>query len=119
MQTCDYLPQSGLLGGHSGIGPPGVGTLGIAAYANVPTRPTNRSNALSERFIGFAFSLGSAEGWRKTAEHSARELYTTMQHSDSLEVTSRERNEYTKMREVTKINPTVPRPILAGFMLIP
>jgi hypothetical protein len=40
------------MGGHSGIGPPGVGTLGTAAYANVPTKPTNSSNALSERFIG-------------------------------------------------------------------
>src|SRR5271157_5493206 len=34
------------------MGPSGVGTLGIAAYANVPTRPTSSSNALSERFIG-------------------------------------------------------------------
>jgi len=32
----------------------------MAAYANVPTRPTNSSNALSERFIGL-LSLGSAE----------------------------------------------------------
>jgi len=35
------------------MGPEGVGTLGTAAYANVPTRPTNNSNALSERFIDF------------------------------------------------------------------
>ena len=34
-----------------GNGPPGVGTLGIAAYANVPTKPTKSSNALSERFM--------------------------------------------------------------------
>ena len=33
------------------MGPEGVGTLGTAAYANVPTRPTNSSNALSERFM--------------------------------------------------------------------
>ena len=36
-----------------------AGLSGLAAYANVPTRPTNSSNALSERFI-FTFSLGSA-----------------------------------------------------------
>lgn len=35
------------------MGPPGVGTLGLAAYANVPTRPTNSSKALSERFMDF------------------------------------------------------------------
>jgi hypothetical protein len=35
------------------MGPEGLGTLGTAAYANVPTRPTNNSNALSERFIDF------------------------------------------------------------------
>jgi hypothetical protein len=58
----DYASQFGRLGGHSGMGPEGVGTLGTAAYANVPTRPTNSSNALSERFIGLLFSLGSAEG---------------------------------------------------------
>ena len=33
------------------MGPEGLGTLGTAAYANVPTRPTNNSNALSERFM--------------------------------------------------------------------
>ena len=47
----DYAPQFGRLGGHNGIGPEGVGTPGTAAYANVPTRPTNSSNALSERFM--------------------------------------------------------------------
>jgi hypothetical protein len=36
----------------------------MAAYANVPTRPTNSSNALSERFI-LDFSLGSAEHLRE------------------------------------------------------
>jgi len=41
------------------MGPIGVGVLGVAAYANVATRPTNSSKALSERFIDF--SLGSAE----------------------------------------------------------
>jgi hypothetical protein len=45
-----YLWSSQFLVGH-GNGPDGVGTLGTAAYANVPTRPTNSSNALSERFI--------------------------------------------------------------------
>jgi hypothetical protein len=49
----DYASQFGRLRGHSGMGPEGVGTLGTAAYANVPTRPTNNSNALSERFIDF------------------------------------------------------------------
>jgi hypothetical protein len=50
----------GFLGGHSGIGPPsGAGTLGTAAHANVPTKPTNRINALSERFI--VVLLGIAE----------------------------------------------------------
>ena len=48
---CDYPVQFCLQGLHSGIGPPGVGTLGTAAYANVPTRPTSSSNALSERFM--------------------------------------------------------------------
>jgi hypothetical protein len=32
----------------------------MAAYANVPTRPTNSKNALSERFIQL-LSLGSTE----------------------------------------------------------
>src|ERR1700692_4417814 len=50
---CDYPPQICFQGLQSGIGPPGVGTLGIAAYANVPARPTNSSNALSERFMVF------------------------------------------------------------------
>jgi hypothetical protein len=58
---CDYWSHTGRLGGHSGIGPERTGSLGIAPYANVPTRPTNSSNALSERFIGLIFSLGSAE----------------------------------------------------------
>src|SRR5260370_20412913 len=48
---CDYPVQFCFHGLHSGIGPPGVGTLGTAAYANVPTRPTSSSNALSERFM--------------------------------------------------------------------
>jgi len=34
--------------------------LGTEAYANVPTKPTNSSKALSERFILFTFSLGSS-----------------------------------------------------------
>ena len=67
--------------GEHGIGPEGVGTLGIAAYANVPTKPTNSSNALSERFM-VTFSLGSAGGWRQTADLQRRELYTTLQLSD-------------------------------------
>jgi hypothetical protein len=33
------------------MGPDGAGAFGTAAYANVPTKPTNSSNALSERFI--------------------------------------------------------------------
>jgi hypothetical protein len=44
--------QLGCLGGHSGMGPP-VRLFGAAAYANVPTKPTNSSNARSERFIDF------------------------------------------------------------------
>jgi hypothetical protein len=47
----DYAPQFGRLGGHNGMGPDGAGFLGTAPYANVPTRPTNSSNALSERFM--------------------------------------------------------------------
>jgi hypothetical protein len=35
------------------MGPDGVGFLGTAAYANVPIRPTNSINALSERFMVF------------------------------------------------------------------
>jgi hypothetical protein len=46
----NHAEQFGLLGGHSGIHPRVV-TLGAAAYANVPTRPTNSSNALRERFM--------------------------------------------------------------------
>lgn len=47
-------------GGHSGIGPPsGAGTLGTAAYTYVPTRPTSRINALSERFIVFLLGYTS------------------------------------------------------------
>lgn len=38
---------------------PSAGALGIA-YANVPTRPTNSKNALSEHFIQL-LSLGSVE----------------------------------------------------------
>src|SRR5208337_1883958 len=49
--------QCGRLGGHSGIGPSGAGAFGMAAYANVPTRPTNSSNALSERFIWIFIAL--------------------------------------------------------------
>jgi hypothetical protein len=44
----DYAVQFLL---EHGNGPEGAGAFGTAAYANVPTRPTNRSNALSERFI--------------------------------------------------------------------
>src|SRR5450755_532254 len=47
----DYASQAGRLGGQIATGPEGVGTLGTAAYANVPTRPTNSSNALIERFM--------------------------------------------------------------------
>jgi hypothetical protein len=50
--SCDYASHIGRLGGHSGIGPVGAGAFGTAAYANVPTKPTNSSNALSERFMG-------------------------------------------------------------------
>ncbi len=48
---CDYPVQVCFQGLHSGIGPDRAGSLGRAAYANVPTRPTNSSNALSERFM--------------------------------------------------------------------
>jgi hypothetical protein len=70
------------------MGPPKLETLGEAAYANVPTRPTNSSNALSERFMVFTFSLGSAGGWRLIADLQRGGLYTPLQLSDSLEVTS-------------------------------
>jgi hypothetical protein len=49
----DQLLQLGLGGQQSGMGPSGAGAFGTAAYANVPNRPTNKSNALSERFIDF------------------------------------------------------------------
>jgi len=42
------------------MGPSGAGAFGMAAYANVPTRPTKSRNALSERFIQL-LSLGSSE----------------------------------------------------------
>jgi hypothetical protein len=53
---CDYSSHIGRSRGHSGIGPDGAGVFGTAAYANVPTKPTNSSNALSERFM-FYFLL--------------------------------------------------------------
>ena len=43
-------------GSHSGTGPDCGVVFGTAANANVPTRPTNSSNALSERFM-FDFLL--------------------------------------------------------------
>jgi hypothetical protein len=44
--------QFGILGGHSGIGPPsGAGTLGAAA-ATVPTKTSIRITALNARFMG-------------------------------------------------------------------
>jgi hypothetical protein len=51
--TCDYMSQTLVPQGHRGIGPDRAGPVGIEAYANVPTKPTNNSNALSERFIFF------------------------------------------------------------------
>jgi hypothetical protein len=39
---------------------PSAGAFGMAAYANAPTRPTNSTNALSERFMGL-LSLGSTK----------------------------------------------------------
>src|SRR6202521_4752467 len=62
-----------LQGSHNGIGPDRAGTLGIEAYANVPTRPTNSSNALSERFM-VTFSLGSAEAKGQTAKPPASRI---------------------------------------------
>lgn len=60
LQIAAYAPQFGFLGGHRGMGPPsGAGTLGMEAYAKVPTKPTNNSNALSERFM--VFLLGNRE----------------------------------------------------------
>ena len=77
----------GFLGGHSGIGPPsGAGTLGTAAHANVPTRPTNRINALSERFI--VFLLGIAEMALYTATFCGGALYTGMQVPHPQELTT-------------------------------
>jgi hypothetical protein len=52
MSQFGYWEQFGLLGGQSGI-QPRVFTFGAAAYANVPTRTTNSTRALSERFIVF------------------------------------------------------------------
>jgi hypothetical protein len=47
-----YSEQAGFFqGSQSGIGPSWVGTRGTEAYANVPTKPANSSNALRERFI--------------------------------------------------------------------
>jgi hypothetical protein len=78
----DYRSQFGRLRGHSGIGPEGLGTLGTAAYANVPTRPTNSSNALSERFM-VVFLLRVCRRLRvKPASLQRRELYTALQLSD-------------------------------------
>jgi len=62
------------VGSHSGTGPLRAGTLGRVAYANVPTSPTNSSNALSERFI-ILLSLGSTRGWHKSTDLE-RENYT-------------------------------------------
>jgi hypothetical protein len=72
-----YQSQFGFLGGHIGIGPPsGAGTLGTEAYTYVPSRPTNNSNALSERFIVF-FLLGrDTESGKETAGLREDKLYT-------------------------------------------
>lgn len=68
------------------MGPPsGAGTLGTAAYTNVPTKPNNRTNALSERFI--VFLLGFTEtplDWKVCAAA----LYTDAQVSSSQQVTT-------------------------------
>ena len=72
--TRDYAPQFGRLGGHSAIGPDGAGVLGIAAYANVPTKPTNSSNALSERFIVFLLGYTEAD-WEKLASAGTHYTY--------------------------------------------
>ena len=78
----DYRSQFGRLRGHSGIGPEGLGTLGTAAYANVPTRPTNSSNALSERFMVVFLLKGLLKAKGQTASLQRRELYTALQLSD-------------------------------------
>ena len=54
------------------MGPPGVGVLGAAAYANVPTRPTNRSSALTERFIDFLLRVD--KGLLEDVSPEVREL---------------------------------------------
>ena len=69
---CGGSSQFGFFGGHSGTGPPGVGVLGMAAYAKVPTRPTNSSNALSERFIGLLLRV-----WRTQIKLRARRRHYT------------------------------------------
>lgn len=56
----------------------------MAAYANVPTRPTNSSNALSERFI-LHFSLGSAV-YRINSESTTRHYTQKRKETDSPDV---------------------------------
>jgi len=82
------------VGSHSGTGPLRAGTLGRVAYANVPTRPTNSSNALSERFI-VLLSLGSTRGWHESTDLE-RENYT---HPCNFQINRRLRRRRTRVQD--------------------
>ena len=64
------------------MGPDRGGSLGTAAYANVPTKPTNSSNALSERFMVDFLLRVCRKAKGQTASLRRRELYTPLQLSD-------------------------------------
>jgi hypothetical protein len=69
-----YLPQFGLLGGHSGAGPNSALSIGVAIATYVQAKPTIRINILTARFI-----LGSPYLVRSPWERNltVAELYRT------------------------------------------
>jgi hypothetical protein len=77
------------------MGPSGAGAFGMAAYANVPTRPTNSKNALSERFIQL-LSLGSTESTSSAGVIGGRDYTQRERRSHGLERSCKDkRREYT------------------------
>ena len=66
------------------MGPSGAGAFGMAAYANVPTRPTKSRNALSEHFIQH-LSLGSAESTSSSGASSVAGIIHNASHGASAE----------------------------------
>jgi hypothetical protein len=69
------LPQLGLLGGHSGIGPNSALSIGVAIATYVHAKPTIRINILTARFM--VFSLRCEAPGRKPRK--VAELYKRSQ----------------------------------------